>query len=356
MTKNSISLGRVVAGVCMILAIAAVVGLLGSFAPSNSNKGGTTNAVIPNSPIVNNSSYVVDESFVPSSTTIYAGTYRWNDTLTEGRHWEKLDYYIEPQFSLQNISEQEESIFDRLDYDSQYDLSLKYQYYNNSTLQYMTYAYSGSEKWDTYYSFFSSLVNPEDYPNFDFELVRGYGQFITVQKDTVYTSESGLAFVEWFYSNVKSVYGVIKAGTYLWNVDGYLEPPYIPFEVLLPFVSNGVTYEYMAANNEPSYWGIVYCDIIDFENEDFDATYAYSNINIPEEDVIQGWQNENLRVISVLEDTIVPVNFMNWFYANTTASSKSFSAIDSPTTVACILAVDSNMCYVSTNKKGLLCA
>jgi len=47
MTKNSISLGRAVAGVCMILAIAAVIGLLGSLAPPSSSNRDDIGTVLP---------------------------------------------------------------------------------------------------------------------------------------------------------------------------------------------------------------------------------------------------------------------------------------------------------------------
>ena len=78
MTKNSISLGRAVAGVCVILAIAAVIGLLGSFAPSSSKNppgmdggGGGISGDI--SGVVGN--------------TIKKGTYRFNDVITFPEEW-----------------------------------------------------------------------------------------------------------------------------------------------------------------------------------------------------------------------------------------------------------------------------
>ena len=72
MTKNSISLGRAVAGVCMILAIAAVIGLLGSFAPSSSK----------NSPGMDGGGGGIsgDISGVVGNT-IKKGTYRWKNEI-----------------------------------------------------------------------------------------------------------------------------------------------------------------------------------------------------------------------------------------------------------------------------------
>ena len=252
MTKNSISLGRAVAGVCMILAIAAVIGLLGSFAPSSSNKGGAMDVVVPDSPTVNNGGYVVDEDFVPSATTIYAGTYMFGDDLEipSSEIWEDLLFEVRGYLPDESLDFAEVvTVYDAFRFTqkkSDGDWQLDYCYYGGTTLQNMAFAVFPGLGWDSMYWFYMSIIEEsEEEPPEGFvsavEALKGYGQVITVLEDTEYTDEDGLAFVSWFNRNAKRV-------------------------------------------------------------------------------------------------------------------NSTVAAIDSPTTVSCIPAVDFNMCYVSTNKKGLLCA
>lgn len=142
---------------------------------------------------------------------IASGQYKFNDTITvEDIYFVKIDFTVEG-FNLET-QQYETMTFDTMHFDnvSTTDIPnyrLDFNYYGGSTLQNSIWAYDEEFKWDCMYEFYKEIVEAEgeELPS-TFENIKGIGQTIKVPKDVTYTDEKGIAFANWFNSNVSFVY------------------------------------------------------------------------------------------------------------------------------------------------------
>lgn len=200
MTKNSISLGRAVAGVCMILVIAAVIGLLGSFAPSSSNKGGTTDVIAPDSPGTDGGGGEIsgDTSGVVGNT-IKKGTYRWKDTITPptvGNIVLPIPCYVTPVTITGEYEGESYSLTFGGEYihiDADADGDILYGYIDG-TLTHQQ-CYSSADGWNYLYNDFFTADGLE-FP----ELI-GFGQVFTINEDI----DLDDFYAPWFFANAERV-------------------------------------------------------------------------------------------------------------------------------------------------------
>lgn len=174
MTKNSISLGRAVAGVCMILAIAAIIGLLGS--GMDGGGGGISDDIS----VVGN--------------TIKKGTYRFNDTINIPSEYLpftlSIPFSVSPRFETDSqaktviVYENDSIVFDKLVFNDFNGLVINYSISDSNGLSF----YTVTNGWNN----ISNYCQEDGYSNY--ELISSWGQTITVLEDT---SVDPLVFQVW---------------------------------------------------------------------------------------------------------------------------------------------------------------
>lgn len=246
---------------------------------------------------------------------IKAGTYRFNDVLTEpsGYLSQEIDFTVRGILSLDtatnviSLVEGEAYCTEIVATNEGYGFSLAYISKDFIWFWGIT-AYDESYGFDiAYYNFLESgKILPET--------VKGYGQTITIPTDQEVSDE----FYDWFKDNTECM----LSGT--WQLNDVILPPAVNLYVSAPFISNGVIYQRGAVITLGSYSGAV---IIYSTEERYDVyephtvvVYADGEAKTMFEEnyditIQEGWLDDSYKTVTFAKAGFSG-EWYNWFTTN----------------------------------------
>ena len=276
--------------------------------------------------------------------TIYAGTYRWNDVIARIEH----DFNIPIKFQCEPVIIEGIEIRDYIGIMTYFDddvfrlVYITADEYNNIPVPVYETSLSGDSKnWNA-----ANIQYTDSFP-------QGFGQTFTITEDT----EVDDTFYTCFTSNTTML---IKAGTYRWN-DVLSDIPNIDVSInfTTPIISSG--------DASVGSWSS-----ITGAKDSLTSFLAYGNSDEVNLTVYSEYTTEKYwsaghslygevipigygQIITVTEDTYVPVYFGAWFVCN--AAKWEVAEIDTSEATATILDIPFNeVLYIPTNKKDLMSA
>ena len=290
---------------------------------------------------------------------IYAGTYRFNDTLTT-----PTSNIVAVPFTTDSITIEGAGTFGEW-------VRIKLVLEDDENVV----VYQANDEYDTELGVYASIFdNHWSLANdIDSAFPIGYGQTITVTKDT----EVDDTFFTWFTENTQML---IEAGTYRWNdelsFDNIAENTYVPISYTTSKTLGFSETEIWLTDEPMSFVGLG-LELSGNHNNLFNIKFLINSSNYDEGlspyNSIHYWEAIKYladlvgittgaeltigfgQTITITKDTYVPVDFGAWFECN--AAKWEAAETDTSAATASMLNIPFNeVLYIPTSKDDLMCA